>query len=362
MEYTYLELKMMDKIFISHASADAEALVNPLMLLYMTTFSLTRENFFNTSDEELTIGGDWIEQIKNGMVDAKIIMPIVTPRYLESAFCLSELGAAWVNDKNLIPVIIPPLDYKSLDATPYRTWAQTLTLDTEQGFYRLYEAIRAKNIGTPGNIARFTSQVKAFMKNYLDPFVKDMQNREVISRELVKRIRDDLGQYKEALEQSDQELAQLKIQVAKLREMKDAEEVKQMDLESMDEWQEFADAIDNVKTAFRHLNNYAVSTIYYDYTNERLIPHPSEFPEFTSLKRSGLAHYDETHETWTPDYDHPVVEQAQKAIDELSVVINKNEGTLKERFNVDNPLEKFGLRYAPFWERLFEKRIIESIN
>lgn len=344
------------KIFISHATAD-KSLINPLMDLIQTQFGLTRDNFFNTSDEQLQVGGQWIEEIKQGMHDSSLVLPIITPAYLESAFCLCELGATWVKSTDLIPIIIPPLDYRALNATPFRSVYQTVSLDSEEGLTRLYDAITTRGIGK-GNVTRFLSRAKSFQERDLSPFIKDMEQREVVTPALVAQLKADVARYKEAFESSESELDQLREENEKLRLMKDAQEVKQMDYEQMDEWDELMAAAEEAKAILKSLPRYAPSVLYQNYKSgqEGFHPEHGEIPRLTEIESEGMVYYDNG---WMPDYEHPKMGKAGAALDKVSAVC-RNYPHLDERFHEEYPDSRFGMKYSNFWEYLFGIHIFKS--
>ncbi|RED76029.1 toll/interleukin-1 receptor domain-containing protein [Cohnella phaseoli] len=344
------------KIFISHSSLD-NRLVNPLMDLIQTQFGLTRSNFFNTSDEELQAGGQWIEEIKQGMHDSSLVLPVITPNYLESAFCLCELGATWVKSADLIPIIVPPLDYKALNATPFRSVYQTVSLDSEEGLTRLYDAITKRGIGQ-GNVTRFLSRAKQFSERDLAPFIKEMEQREVVTPALVKNLKADVARYKEAFESSESEMDQLREENKKLRLMKDAKEVKQMDYERMDEWDEFMAAAEEAKSILNSLPRYAVSVLYQNYksNHEGFFPESDDFSKLTDMESEGMVIYDSG---WKPDYGHPKIKKADAALDKLKAVCG-NYPHLEERFHEEYPDCRFGLRYSNFWEAIFKISIYKT--
>lgn len=344
------------KIFISHATAD-KRLVNPFMDLIQTQFGLTRDNFFNTSDEELQAGGQWVEEIKQGMHDSSLVLPVITPAYLESAFCLCELGATWVKSTDLIPIIVPPLDYKALNVTPFRAVYQTISLDSEEGLTRLYDAITYRGIGK-GNVTRFISRAKQFQVRDLSPFIQDMKQREDVSPALVKQLKADVERYKEAFESSESEMDQLREENKRLRLMKDAQEVKQMDYDHMGEWDELMAAAEEAKSILKSLPRYASSVLYQNYKSSQdgFFPENEDVSKLTDMESEGLVTYDNG---WKPDYEHPKIKKAEKVLDKVSDVC-KNYPDLAERFQEEYPDCRFGLRFSNFWEALFGIIIYKS--
>ncbi|MBY0207076.1 toll/interleukin-1 receptor domain-containing protein [Paenibacillus cucumis (ex Kampfer et al. 2016)] len=347
----------MTKIFISHASADRE-LVNPLMDLLQTQFDLRRENFFNTSDQQLRVGGNWVEQIRNGMQEADLIMPIFTPSYFQSVFCLCELGAAWVNEENLVPLIVPPLTYRALDDTPYRAITQTISLGNEEGLSQLWDAFIDRGIGQKPNMTRFMSRTKTFQTTVLAPFITEMGSREVVTAGLVKELRADLDSTKGAYEEVENELDILRAENVRLRQMKDAQDVQVMDDEKMDEWETFMRAVEDVHDSIGSLSKTMQSALYNTFKGSPYIT-SDQFvkSELGKLESEGLMKWEDG---WFADHEHPTVEQAINSLDKLSTVMKDSKEILEERFKREYPGTRFGLQFSPFWVNLFEATIFAS--
>ncbi|GAB6989906.1 toll/interleukin-1 receptor domain-containing protein [Paenibacillus pini] len=346
----------MGTIFISHATADRE-LVNPLMDLIQNQFGLSREDFFNTSDDQLQVGENWIEEIRHAMQQSKLVMPIITPNYLQSAFCLCELGAAWVNVTNLIPLVVPPLTYKALDGTPYRTWLQTISLDSEEGLSRLLDAVNKRNIGSPPNVTRFLNRAKAFQTDILTPFIDQMTKREIITPALVNQLKTEKEELQEAFDLSEEEVTKLRKENETLRQMKDQEEIKEMDYEQMTEWDEFVNAAEDVKEAFKKLSRLEISVLYYGYIGQGFTGDPIDTSKLKAAETEGRVKFDEG---WEPDYNHPHINKANAALDQLERIMSNYINVLQERFEEENDGVRYGLQYSTCWESLFDVSITKS--
>ncbi len=106
----------MKKIFISHCSKDkniADIFVDKILENGM---GFNHTEIFCTSIEGLGIktGKDWRNSIQENLLNAKVIILLITPNYRESEICLTEMGAAWASDKFVIPIIVPPIDFENL--------------------------------------------------------------------------------------------------------------------------------------------------------------------------------------------------------------------------------------------------------
>ncbi len=350
---TNKEKEFMAMFFISHSSKDA-TIVRNLMDLLQNQFNLSRSDFFLTSDEELTYGGDWVEQIRKGMEECKIILPFITPNYLQSQFCLCELGATWVNKQAIIPVVVPPLDYRALAETPYRTNLQTITLSNIEDLNKLAQAIVDRGLNSP-NMVRFGTRAKELYEDKLLPFIKATEELKPLTDADFDTLKTELATYKEAYLEMEVELEDFRKQNEQLRKMKDAEEVKEMDYAEMSEWDTFMEKVESVKTKLDSLPALVVSIIY----NAR---RPG-YDGFTSNEdRSELnAHesdgYIKWETGWEPDYEHPIISKADDALDQLAAFIGDIGPAIEERFEAEYDSVRMNLIYRPFWEKVLEQRI-----
>lgn len=348
----------MKKIFISHAEADNHLAIK-LMDMLQSQFNLKRDNFFLTSDEELEIGSNWIEDIRIGMEEANIIMPLITPNFMESQFCLCELGAAWVNEKALVPIIIPPLDHNALANTPYRSWVQSITLNTIKDLQRLAEAMINKGVGTV-HIVRFNTRAEDFYEEILIPFIKDMEQREAITPTAFTRLKGERDSYKEAYIETEKELKALNIENNQLRKMKDSEEVKAFDFSKMNEWETFTDAIQKAELELNALPRLIPSILYNDISESSYGGFFGEREDNPTLKKLASEGYIFWDDGYRPDNEHPAIQRAEQALSELTRVIYDNGDILQERFETEYKDLRMSLKFSPFWEKVLNQKIQHS--
>jgi hypothetical protein len=104
------------QVFISHSARDAE-LVNSLVTLLKAGVGMREEQYFYTSGAGAAVapGDDFVARIRDELVDCKLAIELITPSYLESRFCLCELGAVWVSTKQNFPIRTPSVDANDLD-------------------------------------------------------------------------------------------------------------------------------------------------------------------------------------------------------------------------------------------------------
>lgn len=103
------------RIFITHSSLDqelADALVQALRL----GANLSEQHIFCSSVEGLGIptGEEFLHYIRDQLEGTQLVIPLVTPAYLDSTFCAYELGASWVRQVPLFPLAVPPVSRAGL--------------------------------------------------------------------------------------------------------------------------------------------------------------------------------------------------------------------------------------------------------
>lgn len=103
-------------IFISHSTKDKEIVDAFIDLILHGALSVPINKIFcvSTDGTKIESGADWRNSIKDSLLSAKINFLIITPNYKESEVCLNEMGAAWVTSAYVIPLIIDPINYKTV--------------------------------------------------------------------------------------------------------------------------------------------------------------------------------------------------------------------------------------------------------
>ena len=344
----------MPMIFISHSTSD-KPIARALMDLLQTQFGLVREDFFLTSDEELRVGGDWIEQIRVEMKDAKVVLALITPNYLESQFCLCELGAAWINEQALIPVIVPPLDHNALNETPYRSWAQSNILNSLEDMLRLGDTIKDLT-GKHVSMTRFSTRATDFYNEKLDPYIKELKKKEIISPSIVKQLREENASLKQAYNEAESDIKQLEIEKEKILSFKDAEEIKEYVNSQMDEWESFVSLVEEAAEKLNPLPQLVASVLYHDLKDDYGFSRQEDNTELRSLESEGFIYFDEG---WQVQYEHPAMNKAHQALMNLKSFINNNIDIIGDRFYEEYGV-MLGIKYTPFWNAVLGKKVLDS--
>jgi len=106
------------KIFISHTYSNKNIANRLIDNLILPNFNLENDrDIFFTSNRRMGIRSslNWRNKIKSGISECQIFIAIITPDFKTSEMCLGEVGAAWILQKSIHPLIIPPIEYKNFN-------------------------------------------------------------------------------------------------------------------------------------------------------------------------------------------------------------------------------------------------------
>lgn len=105
------------KLFISHSSSDAP-LVVALINLIEGGIGVSPHDIFCSSikGQGIIPGVDFKSSIRDLLDEATCVITLISQNYYGSAFCMCELGGAWIQAKKIIPMLAPPLESKDLKA------------------------------------------------------------------------------------------------------------------------------------------------------------------------------------------------------------------------------------------------------
>ena len=106
------------RIFVSHSGADQE-LVDQFIYLLNSGMKVELDDIYCTSIKgHIPTGYSFIKHIKENINDVTLTILLITQSYIESYFCIAEMGASWALSKDIYPIIFEPLSYDILNKTP----------------------------------------------------------------------------------------------------------------------------------------------------------------------------------------------------------------------------------------------------
>lgn len=104
------------KIFISHASIDKRIISQFVDKILTLGCKIDGTDIYCTSIDGLGIktGVDFRDHIKTSLQVSDFVLLMVSQNYKLSEVCLNEMGAAWVLDKRVIPIIVDAIDFDEM--------------------------------------------------------------------------------------------------------------------------------------------------------------------------------------------------------------------------------------------------------
>jgi hypothetical protein len=151
------------RIFVSYAAPDgtlADAVCDFLRL----GCNLAEEQIFCTQRPgTIAEGTSFTEAIREALRGAAMSIHLLTPSYYESKFCIAELGAVWIDDRHHVPLLVPPIDYASLDGV--QLGEQALKLNRPRDLDELRDVVREVT-GVAVPTAQWNRQRDIFMNKW----------------------------------------------------------------------------------------------------------------------------------------------------------------------------------------------------
>ncbi len=344
-------------VFISHASKDKEIVDAFVDLILHGALSVPIDKIFcvSTDGTKIESGADWRDSINESLLSAKVNFLIITPNYKESEVCLNEMGAAWVTSATVLPLIVEPINYKTVGVIQEPTQIEKI-LD-ERSLDRIKDIVQEKLEISPALVRsdRWTVKKKEFLirvKKYLksNPFQVPM-DREVFDKLLEEKF--DLESTVDSLIQEKSELEDL---IRKLKAAKDKSEVTEIikNRKPTSQFQEFIELCQIVKKRLDRYDSIINGIIFKSYTGKEItIKWEGNKEEIDDAYANDFID-DELNVRWG---ETPEMKKTGDAIDKVRVFLEKDlDGDFYDLYeeNFEAPIST---NNKMFWEEIFEASI-----
>ncbi|MBY5551059.1 TIR domain-containing protein [Rhizobium leguminosarum] len=233
-------------IFLSHSVADKD-LVEAFEGLLTRALNITSERIFCSSLEGqgVTKGANFVDSIKHKAAEAKAVVALISPAYMESPFCLAELGAAWVLNTHRFPIVVPPNSFEVMQATLLGVVG--VKIDQEDALTQLLE-----DIGNTLSLPAPTAAVRArALRDFIQkwPILKESVGKaKRVDAAIHNKALSDLTTSRQVWEATQADLDKANAHIAALKQTKDRVEVAKVSKEFEDsDWEmEFDIALSDV--------------------------------------------------------------------------------------------------------------------
>ncbi|ASA25660.1 toll/interleukin-1 receptor domain-containing protein [Paenibacillus donghaensis] len=349
----------MPKIFISHAVKDAELVIRPFIDMLVMGLGVDREEIYFTSGGDIPTGANFPEHIKTNINSAELVIMILTENYMDSDFCLNEMGAAWANNQNIYPIVIPPTSYKILDRSALRGVTNVL-MATEDDLPKLRDELEGKNLNGRIRSGEYRTRGKQFLES-IEKYNEQRQKEGPFSVpvKVFSKLQNQLKELEVELEEKIDECDAKDDLIEELKKLKDQTAVKHViRSHNTDESEELQELIDDTKSSLDQLDSIMVSLIFhYRYFSHNYTPAPMD--GWSAIHKLAARKFiDQDGNKITINYGHPLVRKADKVLNILSDALEGMSPEVSEQFE-----EEFGL--APdlsnidFWQKVLRIRGME---
>lgn len=349
----------MSKIFISHAEKDAELIVRPFVDLLVMGLGIDRSEIYFTSDGDIPTGSNFPEHIKANINVAELVVIILTDNYVDSHFCLNEMGAAWANNQNIYPIIIPPVSYKILDRSALRGVTNVLAAN-EDDLQKMRDELENKKLTGKIRSQEYRIKCKIFLRS-IEKYNKQIKIKgpNTVPSETYHKLQKELDELTFELEEKIKEFDSKDALIETLKKLKDQKEVKRILLtQNFDEWDELKKYIEQVKSLLDELDSMMVSLIYH-FINFQF-PFTPEYDEgWTTIHKLATRKFIfQDERKITINNKHPMIKETLSAIDILQDAIGGMSEEVYNKFEDEYGLEP-DLSNIEFWEKVFSVRGME---
>lgn len=241
----------MAKYFISHSEKDKEY-ADKFVDFLRLGFEINRKDIFCSSYSgcNITKGEDFVKYIKEKLDNTNIVFALISYNFIESAFCIAELGASWNAEKNVLPILLDE-NIKYSQITALFEHISTSKVTDKNDLMDIAEVLKKDNSDI--NIPNLNSKLDKFITDIImlqgetkEPSVIDYAEYKKKEEEN-KKLKEIINSLKSTIKEKDTEIAEIKT-------LKDKQELKKYEIEKNKDFiEEFKQKCQN----FTHLlSNY----------------------------------------------------------------------------------------------------------
>jgi TIR domain len=261
------------EIFISHATKDKVIINDFVDLILHGGLSVSIDKIFcvSTDGTKIKSGEDWRNAIKENLISAKVNFLIITPNYKESEVCLNEMGASWVSDANIFPLIVEPINYKSVGVIYEPSQIEKLT--DEKSLDRIRDIIQ-ETLSIPITEIksdRWTAKKTEFISK-VEKYIIENPFKIPIDRNSFEELLIEKNNLKTTIKVLIDDKEKLKNEISELKKLKDKTEVSKvlLNLNNSTEFEKFEKYVSSLHIAFSKNSAIINGLIFRTYSNNDL--------------------------------------------------------------------------------------------
>lgn len=339
-------------LFISHAVTDT-SVTKSFVNLIESGIGVSPTDIFCTSNKGQGIrpGAEFKESIRETLDDATIVIALISENFYNSPFCMCELGGTWLQAKDFIPILIPPIRLSEMKAVLAGLQALRIAIkeDLDELRDELSERLAIKPLPTP----RWNEKRDEFLKD-LPKKLKTIPPSPVVQRELLEKAESVIHEYEEALSSAQEENTKLKKTISKLKKTKDAKQVAKIVRESMEEAEVFDGLIEDLREKLDSLDGVTVAVLFAEQRGEDYYPgRETSYYSWEETRRAQEYKEVETNSEENgicSNSKHPGVKRALNSISELEKWLGRASSEFVEWYMSEHDGHEPDLSDRTFWD------------
>lgn len=220
----------MADVFISHAVAD-EPLATLFTSFLKEAVGVPAAAIFCSSvkGHGIPLAVNFNDYMKTEIQQPKLVVLLMTESYMESAFCLMELGAAWAKSHTTLPVVVPPVPFLTVTKTLGLT--QAWSIDNHSGLVDLRTLVTAAGVKLEARTEHDWDGKRDEWRVALKQVLKDLPRATKIDVDAHREVLKSLENSREETESLERLLEGARAKCAALEAAKDPAEVRAINRE-----------------------------------------------------------------------------------------------------------------------------------
>jgi hypothetical protein len=336
------------RIFISHASLD-KPLIDAFVDLLQTGLNISTKDIFCTSLEGqgITQGTYFVPFIREQLKDAGFLIAVISPAYLESTFCVCELGAAWViEEQQFFPILVPPLNYADLKAV--LLGVQSGQINDKNLLNALRDRLEQVSISQSVSTGRWEQKRDEFI-NAFSRIQKELSGSTNVPFERYSELENKYEYSQQALEEKNALIDEQKKLIEELKLCKDKDQVGAVIHSKSKPWEKFESLVQAINQAGSKIPPVVLETLFHERSGRTWNPSHSD-GKWESIEAAEQDAYLDTNDGQVSIRQHTRTNRVKEALSQLTDFRNSEESEqVYERFESehDYPL---AMNNKEFWE------------
>jgi hypothetical protein len=335
------------KLFISHAAHD-KPLVEAFVDLLEGGVGVPHRAIFCTSfrGQSIAPGEHFVESIRAELGDATSVIALISEAYYASAFCMCELGGVWLQSKDFLPVLVPPVGYADLKAV--LGVLQVSKIDSPEHLDELRDELARRLEIEPHPTPTWSRKRDAFLVA-LPGLLAATRFTGPVDRATFQKAVKERDEYRAECAARDAEVSRLNAIVADLKQAKGAEAVAAVIRAHSSEPETFEELVRTARAALGRLSRPTRVAVYYRIRNELCVPENWEDVRLPIEYGELAENFDESAVSANPA--NAKVRAALDAVEALDSWLRRASDDFGRWYAGESDGEKPELTLRSFWDR-----------